>query len=316
MTLQYYKVSRYHNDGELPEDEDSIAMRHLEGAAEKDATLVSDTYLSASDYSGNDGGIVRVNVNWWGENFGDRQGSLWWSTHGGHGSFGVVVDVRVMDESHDWGDEDVAYAAEQMREALNGLDGYPILDDEAHSELEMQQQTEQFPEAARDDRFPEKIAEALGRDVVDEDAEEGVNDEALAMFYHAIGGEVFSVYPNMEGSGDNLAAAFHFDDFIRHLRDALAGLMAMSPYAAEHTKNLLAEALFTPDDKPWQTFEYQSEIGTALRMGREFDRMNRERKAVLLDFLEERGDQWVVEHIAKGDLFEQLGKGGFSEFLR
>lgn len=315
MTTTYYTLSRYHDENGtgLPEG-DAVSMGHLESASHKDGKLVSDSMLVASDYSGNDGGIVRVNVNWWGENFSDQQGTMWWATHGGHGTFGVVVDARVLDESYEWDDEDTAYAAEQMREALESLENYPILDEEAHSELEFQQQNEQFHESAADDNFAEKIAEALGRDVTGDDAE--AQPEALQMFYHMIGGELFSIYPDTEGSGDNLSVNFHFDDFIKRLRDALAALTTMSPYASEQTKTLIAEALFSSSPPPYQTFEYRGQIATALRMGREFDHLNAERKAVVLDFLEEQGDQWVVDHIASGDVFEKLGKAGFSEFSR
>jgi hypothetical protein len=316
MTTTYYKLSRYHdeNGNGLPEGDD-VSMSHLEAASHKDGTLVSDSMLVASDYSGNDGGIVRVNVNWWGENFSDQRGTMWWSTHGGHGTFGVVVDARVLDESYEWDDEDTAYAAEQMREALESLENYPILDEEAHSELEMQQQNEQFHESQLDARFAVKLAEALDRDNVEEDATE-MHQETLQMFYHMIGGDVFSIYPHTEGSGDNLAIVFHFDDFIKKLRDALAALTTMLPYASEQTKTLIAEALFSSSPPPYQTFEYRGQIVTALRMGQEFARLNAERKAVVLDFLEEQGDQWVVEHIASGDVFEKLGKAGFSEFSR
>lgn len=315
MTTTYYNLTpgTEANEDGLPEGGD-ISMRNLDHASHKDGKIVSDSMLIASDYSGNDGGIVRVNVNWWGENFSDQQGTMWWATHGGHGTFGVVVDARVLDESYEWDDEDTAYAAEQMREALESLENYPILDEEAHSELEMQQQNEQFHEAAADDDFAEKIAEALGWDVTGDDAR--VQPEALQMFYHMIGGDLFSIYPYTEGSWDNLAVVFHFDDFIKKLRDALAALTTMSPYASEQTKTLIAEALFSSSPPPYLTFEYRGQIATALHMGQEFARLNAERKAVVLDFLEEQGDQWVVEHIASGDVFEKLGKAGFSEFSR
>lgn len=88
-------------------------------------------YATGSDYSG--GSVTESNYRVLCEMLeaahpDGSQPVVWARTSGGHGTYGVAVRYGDLDE--------------EIREALDGLEDYALLDDEDHSNLEMEQQGE------------------------------------------------------------------------------------------------------------------------------------------------------------------------------
>jgi len=97
--------------------------------------LVSDLF-TFSDYSG--GSVERANVRAWRERFSDSASRLWWcEMWGGHGTEALGFHPGLWRAARLGSD-----AARAMVEALESLDDYPLLDDEALSEIEMEAQSE------------------------------------------------------------------------------------------------------------------------------------------------------------------------------
>lgn len=82
-------------------------------------------YASGSDYSGST--VEKANAKWFEDTFGDNE----WvhPVYGGHGTYAVAVGLSGLLAC----DDDTF---EEVCEALEGLDGYPVFDDDALSELE------------------------------------------------------------------------------------------------------------------------------------------------------------------------------------
>lgn len=94
-------------------------------------------YLTWSDYSGST--CERSNYETWCETFKSGEGKWWIDVHGGHGTRAVLIRT-------------LAYRnASEVREFLDGLEGYPVADENAMSDLEMRLQEEAWTDwAARD----------------------------------------------------------------------------------------------------------------------------------------------------------------------
>lgn len=301
MAGNYYKYSPYR--GTLLTDVSTIRYSDLEdagrGVTGGPNVVFIESALLASDYSGNDGGVVRSNVNWWHENFGDTDGVLWWDVSGGHSTFGIAVLADVLDTNSAFyaehaDDEDLLADAERIREAIEGLENYPLLDEEGYSELEMEFQDAQFDDDASDvymghirASFAELLAgiiagtlrvekDEYGRSTVarmrgteDEEAEEAAaaafTQESLRALYYTMG-EQFSVYPYTEGSGDNVAVIFSFDDFIVGLAEALE---ALPPQGQIALRQKLDTALRGSRQDVQREFEYQGPGYHLVRLGRD-----------------------------------------------
>ena len=299
MSGTYYE---YRGRGSL-QDHSSLRYSDLDytqRTSGEDVVFIESALL-ASDYSGNDGGVVRSNVNWWHENFGDTDGVLWWDVSGGHSTFGIAVLADVLNEDSAFyaehaGDEDLLAEAERIREAIERLENYPLLDEEGHSELEMQLQEAQFDDAASDvylgagrgrSSFAELLAAVIaghlrvekdqyghsqilrrrGEEIEEAeavDAEEFAAGAVRSLYYTM--GEQFSVYPYTEGSGDNVNVIFAFDDFIVGLIEALEMLPPQGQIA-------LRQKLDTALRGGWQDvrreFEYQGPGYHLVRLGRD-----------------------------------------------
>jgi len=63
--------------------------------------------------------------------------AVWATAYGGHGTYAIIVVYGELDES--------------IQETLSALDEYPLISEEAHSELEMEQQEEAWSSWARSD---------------------------------------------------------------------------------------------------------------------------------------------------------------------
>jgi hypothetical protein len=282
MSGSYYRVRDLENQSYLTL---GYALTATEDPRGKDVVYV-DSYLAASDYSGNDGGIVRTNVDYFQENVpGDVEAKLWWPLSGGHGTFGIAVLAAVLDENYEGETEEDTEAAAWIRETVESLESYPLLDEEAHSRLEMENQDAQFPDAAMDvyvrgssgrftffdllmDPFEGLLSPASLKLIEEADGVQPM--EGLQSFYSQIGGEVFSTYPSTEGSGDMLSVVFHLDDLAVDVAEAVAALAEVSPESVPVLGDMLVAALYS--EKPWQAFEYRSPIANALRLGRGYAR--------------------------------------------
>jgi len=84
------------------------------------------TYLSGSDYSG--GSVERANHRAFLKEYGETDGV--YDIYGGFGTYGIAIRLDVY--------EDIP----EIKEAIDKLDDYPLFDEEAHSELEMEWQQE------------------------------------------------------------------------------------------------------------------------------------------------------------------------------
>lgn len=303
MAGDYYKYSPYR--GTPLTDASTIRYSDLEdagrGVTGGPNVVFIESMLVASDYSDNDGGIVRTNVNWWHENFGDTDGVLWWDVRGGHSTFGIAVLADVLNEDSAFytehaDDEDLLAEAERIREAIEGLENYPLLDEEGHSELETELQEAQFDDAASDvylgagsgrSSFAALLAAVIaghlrvekdeyghstlvrtrgtGNAEAEEAAAAAFTQESLRALYYTMGDQ-FSVYPYTEGSGDNVAVVFAFDDFVVRLAEALEMLPLQGQIA-------LRQKLDTALRGGWQDvqreFEYRGPGYHLVRLGRD-----------------------------------------------
>ena len=90
--------------------------------------------LAGSDYSG--GALQMSNSKSFLEKFGDVEGvyEIW----GGMGTYGVAVRLDVYEDN------------KEIKETLDSLDDYPVIDEEALSELENEWDTEQMSEVVSD----------------------------------------------------------------------------------------------------------------------------------------------------------------------
>lgn len=291
----------------------------------EDADFVSESMLIASDYSGNDGGIVRANVEWWQDEFGESEGRLWYRIFGGYGTFGVVVTALAFDDAAiaalDEAEDEDADTLRAMREALGRLDGYPLLDEERHSEIEMEIQNEQRPEVMTE--LAPRIAKALAFDLgYDEDDDVDFSPEAAEALYLELS-DLFGIYPTVEGSGHNLSAVFYTGEFAAAVSTSLEALREASPYAAAKLASYVKEVNEANEDgasyaSPYEAahalFSYQRPGYRLIDMGLKLSRMSPTRRLVLQDFLLEQGDEWVAAQIEAGTLFDSLQQRGFSEF--
>ncbi len=109
-------------------------------------------YATGSDYSG--GSVNESNYRVLAELLDehhpeDAQPVVWARTSGGHGTYGIAVRYGDLEE--------------EVREAIDALEDYPLMDEEDHSNLEMEQQ-----QAAWDDwgvsELSKSIAKATGAD--------------------------------------------------------------------------------------------------------------------------------------------------------
>lgn len=117
-------------------DSDQLHFNSLELIDAKDAgedDFFSAGYLGGSDYSGSM--VERSNHKVFMEEFGEENGVV--DAYGSHGSFGVLV--RVKD------------ASDEILERLDGLDTYPVMDDDAHGAAEIEAQEEAWEAWAKSD---------------------------------------------------------------------------------------------------------------------------------------------------------------------
>jgi len=114
-----------------PEPGDSCSYDRFENSAE--GTYFVSDFLSGSDYSGCL--VERANYRVFLEEFGERDGVH--EVYGGHGTYAVAVRVDAIDE--------------EMAAVFDALEDYPLIDEETHSELELEAENEAWDCWARGD---------------------------------------------------------------------------------------------------------------------------------------------------------------------
>lgn len=243
--------------------------------------VVIPPYMSAGDYSNGDGGLVRANVNVFTENFDDLEGTYWWALRGDYGSFGIAVLNNAFEESRGTDEEDLVTT---MLETIAGLENYPYLEgaEDEENEIRMNEEGTQWADYGAAD-FRHALAVDLG---LEGDAFDDVDDALLHAVYVGLG-DLFSVYVDWEGSGDNIAAVWHFDSWSRSFKGALV------PWDDAEGNNILAGLVESAVRDPGERFGYRGDIYNVFRFTREHAR-TADAAQVFRD--------WVLDHGPEGAL--------------
>ena len=124
ITLGYYDelVDLY--------DDDLSKLRYGTWARAEDGRYLVPGLLSGSDYSG--GLVTQSNHKAWREAFPEGEDVWWTSAPGGHGTYSIVIALQRVPE-------DVTTEVEGF---LNGLQDYPVADEDLMSRMEMEAQGE------------------------------------------------------------------------------------------------------------------------------------------------------------------------------
>ena len=141
--------------------------------------------LSTSDYTG--GGLVpAANIRKWQEDFKDGD-DVWWKTvTGGHGTNAVLISLDEVPED----------VEDEVADFLNGLQEYPLADEDLHSDLEMKAQTEAWENHVQKE-FTRALEKKFSSDLDDAD-----NDKIFELFNEAC--EASSTYWENE-QGDSMS---------------------------------------------------------------------------------------------------------------
>ena len=105
---------------------DFQAYRGKVTEALRKSLFILPNYLSGSDYSG--GSVERSNHNAFLEQYKETEGV--YDIYGGFGTYGIAIRLDVYEDNP------------EIKEAIDELDDYPLFDEEAYSELEMEWQQE------------------------------------------------------------------------------------------------------------------------------------------------------------------------------
>lgn len=315
----------------VPEEDlsrDSIPYGHAYPA--DDGAFVEPQHLGGSDYSG--GTVTRSNFETWRERFADWQGDLWWELHGGHGTYAVIVPVDLDEQAKD-DESDRAEAAREMVEVLEGLENYPLIDEDAHSEMEHENEAQawedyghgEFQHALEpvDERFTEfsdpkinalwrALSEVTNTYPTHEDggsvyfdvdrvvAGISYNGEGLDPFFEValdMSNEEFEA--DLSRYGQSLLLSLLSDDYVaRRLHDALPGFDSGKNWPTGDAKDALVDLFWAvqPDDA-WVS---ASEVAKAFKAAPEHHRM------MLQDaFMEDPG---AFQDRLEGDLSSLLPK--------
>lgn len=145
--------------------------------------FIEPTFLSYSDYSG--GSAEQSNVRVFKEQFKELEDEEWWELSGGHGTVAIAIKIDA-DERHS-----------EIREFLEGLDDYPIADEEDFSQREMELEEEAWTSYGEDD-WKSEVTKWMPEEVV---------DRAETLFdghwweLHRIVSELTNSYPHHEEGG-------------------------------------------------------------------------------------------------------------------
>ena len=255
---------------------------------DQNGNYVLPNYVSGSDYSGNL--VERSNYDVFRETFADHQGTEWWETPGGHGTFGILVRV------------DADTRVPEMGEFFDALSNYPVADESAHSELEMESQQTAWEDYGRDD-FKRELNEIFGE--IQPDIE--YDDNALSGLYFSAG-DLYGCYPINE-QGDS----WHFEDnaLIEAFEDFVVDFTPPhepdSGEAADEAHAVGVEILWKllkldEPDVHHDRYNYNSLVYKILRGHRELTRgpKGNVQRAIFRDLLQRDGVEAALEALATG----------------
>ena len=155
----------------------------------QDGRYIIPKLLFGSDYSGTL--VEKSNAQAFAEQFKDGQGIWWQWVYGGHGTYGIVIDRQAIPEEEDPEEPDTLDA---VLECLESLTDYPLLDDDLHTNMEIEAQDEAWNDWARGD-FQKVIKQRIRREEearkLDEEGESVDVDEIEGDFDAALLFEVF-----------------------------------------------------------------------------------------------------------------------------
>lgn len=154
--------------------------------------------LSGSDYSGCL--VQRSNHDVWREEFADGEDKWWTAVIGGYCTYAIVVDMESV--------------TDEAKEFLDALDGYCIADDNHHSNMEMQAQSEAWESWARTD-----FIRALEKRFNVEDLDDAADSQALFELFHDTADRIGEYWENQQGSEmyiriDRIVAAVKPESFL------------------------------------------------------------------------------------------------------
>jgi hypothetical protein len=303
MTLKIEGTRVHINAEDL--EKDSFSYGHAYPDAK--GAYVLPQFLSGSDYSG--GTVTRSNHDVWRERFNEYRGKLWWNLHGGHGTYAIAVPVDLDDlaENDRGAPEETVEAAREMIEVLEGLANYPLIDEDAHSELENENENEawtdygerEFAEAleAADPRFEQiasdpdnvgalwrALSETTNTYVTHEEGSGGgvhfdvdrvvagisYNGEGLDPFFELVGDDTFDLSNDLNRYGNSLALSLLSDDYVaRRLHDVLPRMDEGKNWPTGEAKDALVDIFWAM--QPGDEWISASEVAKALKGGSKHD---------------------------------------------
>jgi hypothetical protein len=129
------------------------------------------SWLSGSDYT--PGGLVPLsNYKAWCKQFPDGEGVWWGNAPGGYNTYAIVIDTQAVPEDLE----------DTVAEFLNGLQDYPLADEDLHSELEMEAQNAAWESWVKDE-FKSAIEKEYEQEFGDK-LPDKVFDEQLYELFH------------------------------------------------------------------------------------------------------------------------------------
>ena len=111
--------------------------RYGQWVEDAEGTCLVPGYLSGSDYSGSL--VERSNYEAFQEQFANGDGVWWTDVAGGYRTYAIVIDCGLVPLE----------AEEDLASFLNGLQDYPLADEDLHSRLEMEATDESWDNWAR-----------------------------------------------------------------------------------------------------------------------------------------------------------------------
>jgi hypothetical protein len=134
--------------------------RHGQWTDSKDGRYLVPSYLSGSDYSGSL--VTKSNHGVWCKNFESGLGVWWQDVVGGQGTYAIVIDLKGIPAEEE----------SNVAEFLNGLQEYPLADEDHHSELQREAESEAWKDWAKRD-FVKGIEKKFNIEL------DGVNEDLL-----------------------------------------------------------------------------------------------------------------------------------------
>ncbi len=142
---------------------------------------------SGSDYSG--GSVCAANAKWFNDNFGSKK---WvYDVYGGYGTYAISVGLTGLLLSDD-------STFDAVCDAIEGIDGYPVFDDEALSALESE-----WTDSAWDSWAADSFRRAVEKRFADSAEFNWPSDNELRSVFEELAGNANKYWYN-EGDGDSM----------------------------------------------------------------------------------------------------------------